>query len=82
MPRHDNLVWNRELIVLARPADAPNLTLLNGGAKVPLTIDSDQMPHKVLLIRGSVRTDVVDGCCPSATAHRAAPPSLLAVVSP
>lgn len=37
---------------------------LYGGVNVALPIDSDTMPYKVLLIRGSVRTDVVDGISP------------------
>ncbi len=53
--------WNGEEIVLGTPPDAPKMRVLKDGAKVALTIDSDRMPHKVLLIRGSVRTDTVDG---------------------
>ena len=33
---------------------------LKDGDKVALTINTDRMPHKVLLIRGTVRTDTVD----------------------
>ncbi len=53
--------WNGEEIVLGTPPDAPKMRVLKDGAKVALTIDSDRMPHKVLLIRGAVRTDTVDG---------------------
>ena len=64
--------WNGSEIVVAGPPDAPKLKVLKDGTKVALTIDSDTMPHKVLLIRGSVRTDIVDGMAPeyAASAHR------------
>ena len=56
--------WNGTEIVLGTPPDAPKTKVLEDGAKVALTIDSDTMPHKVLLIRGSVRVDTVDGVAP------------------
>ncbi len=56
--------WNGEEIVLGTQPDAPKMRVLGDGSKVALTIDSDRMPHKVLLIRGSVRIDVVDGIAP------------------
>jgi hypothetical protein len=56
--------WNGTEIVLGTPPDAPKMKVLRDGAKVALTIDSDAMPHKVLLIRGTVRIDTVDGVPP------------------
>ena len=56
--------WNGAQIVLGTPPDAPKTKALRDGAKVALTIDSDTMPHKVLLIRGTVRLDEVDGIAP------------------
>ena len=56
--------WNGQEIVLGTPPDAPKMKVLGDGSKVALTIDSDRMPHKVLLIRGTIRTDVVDGIAP------------------
>ncbi len=56
--------WNGTEIVLGTPPDAPKMKVLRDGAKVALTIDSDAMPHKVLLIRGTVRTDTVEGIAP------------------
>ena len=56
--------WNGEEIVLVTPPDAPKMKVLKDGAKVALTIDSDRMPHKVLLIRGTIRTDTVEGVAP------------------
>jgi hypothetical protein len=56
--------WNGQEIVLVTPPDAPKMRVLKDGAKVALTIDSDRMPHKVLLIRGTIRTDTVEGVAP------------------
>ena len=56
--------WNGHEIVLGTPTDAPKMKVLRDGAKVALTIDSDRMPYKVLLIRGTVRLDSVDGVAP------------------
>ena len=58
------------------------MRVLEVGKKVALTFDSDRMPLKMLLIRGTVRTDEVEGRCHSATAYRAASPSVPTVVSP
>jgi len=60
--------WNGHEIVLAGPPDAPKMKVLKDGAKVALSIDSDTMPYKVLMIRGSIRTDMVDGIAPEYTA--------------
>jgi hypothetical protein len=56
--------WNGEEVVLATPPDAPKTRLLNDGAKVALTIDGDTMPYPVLLVRGTVRVDTVEGIAP------------------
>ncbi len=56
--------WNGQEIVLGTPPDAPKMKALHDGDKVALSIDSDSMPYKVLLIRGGIRTDVVDGISP------------------
>lgn len=54
--------WNGHEIVLGTAPDAPKMKALKDGMKVALTIESDK-PH-VLLIRGSVRVDTVDGIAP------------------
>jgi pyridoxamine 5'-phosphate oxidase-like protein len=56
--------WNGKEIVLGTPPDAPKMSVLRNGMKVALTIDSDAMPYKALLIRGSIRLDTVDGVAP------------------
>lgn len=56
--------WNGSEIVLGTPDDAPKMKALHDGDAVAVTIDSDTMPYKVLLIRGTIRVDVVDGIAP------------------
>lgn len=56
--------WTGSEIVLGTFPDAPKMKALRDGAKVALTIDSDTMPYKVLMVRGSVRTDTVEGIAP------------------
>ena len=56
--------WNGAEIVLGTPPDAPKMKVLKDGDQVALTVDSDTMPYKVLLIRGPIRTDTVDGIAP------------------
>ena len=56
--------WNGTEVVLGTPPDAPKMKALHDGAQVALTIDSDTMPYKVLLIRGTIRIDTVDGVAP------------------
>jgi hypothetical protein len=56
--------WNGKEVVFGSPPDAPKMNALRDGAKVAVTIDGDEFPYKVLLLRGSVRTDIVDGVSP------------------
>ena len=56
--------WNGAEIVLATATDAPKTKVLTNGSKVALTIDSDARSPKVLLIRGTVRIDTVEGIAP------------------
>lgn len=56
--------WNGTELVLGTPPDAPKMKALHDGAKVAISIDSDSMPYKVLLVRGHVRTDTVQGIAP------------------
>ena len=60
--------WNGSEIVLATATDAPKTKVLTQGAKVAITIDSDSRPPKILLIRGTVRVDTVEGIAPEYTA--------------
>jgi hypothetical protein len=56
--------WNGAEIVLGTQSGAPKMKALMDGAKVALSIDSDTFPYKVLMVRGSVQTEVVDGLTP------------------
>jgi len=56
--------WNGTELVFGTPVDAPKLKVLRHGAPVAVTIDSDSMPCHVLLLRGNVTVDVVDGIAP------------------
>jgi hypothetical protein len=59
-----NFHWNGKEIVMGTPPDAPKMKALRDGTNVALSIDSDTFPYKVLLVRGVVRTDVVEGVAP------------------
>src|SRR5215468_3981221 len=56
--------WNGRELVLATPPKAPKLKALAKNPKVSLTIDNNEFPHKVLLIRGSVRLQPMNGVVP------------------
>ena len=56
--------WNGRELVLATPPKAPKLKALAKNPKVSLTIDNNEFPHKVLLIRGSARLQPVNGVVP------------------
>jgi hypothetical protein len=56
--------WNGSELVFGTPTDAPKVKALRNGDKVAVTIDTDTMPCKVLMIRGTVRMDVVEGLAP------------------
>ena len=59
-----NFHFNGKELVFGTPPDAPKMTVLRDGLPVAVTIDGDSMPYRVLLVRGTVRTDVVDGIAP------------------
>ena len=56
--------WNEREFVLATPPQAPKLKALGKNPKVALTIDDNNFPHKVLLIRGTARLETVTGIVP------------------
>src|SRR5215471_17065836 len=56
--------WNGQEIVLATATDAPKTKVLNNGSKVAVSIDHNSSPPKILLIRGTVRVDTVEGLAP------------------
>jgi hypothetical protein len=56
--------WNGQELVLGTFPDSVKMHALHDGDKVALSIDTDTFPYKVLRIRGTARTDVVDGIAP------------------
>ena len=56
--------WNGTEFVLGTFPDSVKMHALHDGDKVALSIDSEKMPYQVLRIRGSVRTDIVEGIAP------------------
>jgi hypothetical protein len=56
--------WNGQEIVMATATDAPKTKVLTNGSKVAVSIDLDFSASKTLLIRGTVRTDTVEGIAP------------------
>ena len=53
--------WNGSEIVMCTAKNAPKLPALRNNPMVALTIDTEVHPPKILLIRGRVELDVVDG---------------------
>jgi pyridoxamine 5'-phosphate oxidase-like protein len=56
--------WTGSEIVLGTPPDAPKVKALEKNTKVALTIDSDTMPFKVLMVRGTCSVTLMDGIVP------------------
>jgi general stress protein 26 len=63
--------WNGKEIVLGTPVDAPKVNALRQNPKVAVTIDDNNWPAKVLLIRGSATVEIVDGVVPEYAAAAA-----------
>src|SRR4026209_222858 len=53
--------WNGSEIALCTTTEPPKLPALRNNPMVALTIDTEVHPPKILLIRGRVELDVVDG---------------------
>ena len=56
--------WDGKEIVLGTPPKAPKLKALAKNTKVALTIDDNNFPHKVLLVRGTAHLETVKGIVP------------------
>src|SRR5882762_2769778 len=56
--------WDGKEFVMATPPKAPKLKALSKNTKVALTIDDNNFPHKVLLVRGTARLETVKGIVP------------------
>lgn len=61
--------WNGTEIVISGPPRAPKFKVLQAGSKVAITVDTDIMPFKVLMLRGVVRlVDEIEGMTPEYSA--------------
>lgn len=56
--------WNGREVVVTGPANAPRVHALSTGTRVAVTIDSATWPYAVLLLRGSVERDELNGIAP------------------
>jgi hypothetical protein len=56
--------WDGRQIVMGTPATAPKMKALARNPKVAVTIDTIDFPHKVLLVRGTASTSVLEGVVP------------------
>ena len=56
--------WNGGEFVLGTPPKAPKLKALERDPRVSLTIDDNNFPHRVLLVRGKARLQTVNGVVP------------------
>ena len=56
--------WTGEEFVMSSPPNAPKMKALAQDTPVALTIDYEAWPARVLLIRGTVRSEVIEGEVP------------------
>ena len=56
--------WNGQEFVLGSPTKAPKLKALAKNPRVALTIDDNQFPHKVLMVRGRATLEPASGIVP------------------
>lgn len=56
--------WTGDEVVMATPPNAPKNKVLADGTPVAVSIDSDGFPYHVLMLRGRVSVQVVDGVVP------------------
>jgi hypothetical protein len=56
--------WTGEQFVLASPPRAPKLRALAADPRVSLSIDDNEWPYKVLLVRGRATVEMLDDVCP------------------
>ena len=56
--------WNGAELILGSPAAMPKVAALQHNPKVAVTIDDQNFPWKVLLVRGTARVELVEGVAP------------------
>jgi hypothetical protein len=53
--------WNGAQFVVCSPPNAPKVPALEADPRVALTIDTEQQPPHILLVRGTAAMEIVDG---------------------
>ena len=56
--------WTGDQFVLGSPSKAPKLRALAADPRVALTVDDNDWPHKVLLVRGRASVELLDDVSP------------------
>jgi hypothetical protein len=56
--------WNGEEVVIGTAVDSPKTRAIVTGSRVALSIEANENPPKVVMIRGSARVDTVEGIAP------------------
>jgi len=56
--------WDGREMVMASPPKAPKVKALRKNPQVAVTIDDNNFPHRVLMLRGVARLEEVDGVVP------------------
>jgi hypothetical protein len=54
-------IWTGDVFVMASPPNAPKVKALSADPKVALTIDTEDFPPNILLVRGEAGLETVDG---------------------
>lgn len=54
-------IWDGKVIVMGSPPNAPKVEALATNPKVALTIDTEDFPPNILLVRGEAALETVDG---------------------
>lgn len=69
-------LWNGAQFVLCTVPHAPKVPALKASPKVALTVDTENFPPHVLLVRGTAAIDIVDGVPPEylEASRKAIPP--------
>ena len=57
-------LWNGTHFVIGTATNSPKMEALKTNPKVALTIDTNDMPPHILLVRGSARVEIVEGVVP------------------
>jgi Pyridoxamine 5'-phosphate oxidase len=54
-------IWNGDVFVMGSPPIAPKVKALSANPKVALTIDTEDFPPNILLVRGEAALETVEG---------------------